>query len=548
MRSFGIGFAALALVAAGGWPAAGIAQPAEAPPALDPGLGSTHFAITTKVPLAQEYFDQGYRLLHAFNPEEAERAFREAARLDPASAMAVWGIAKSNAHNYNVPRLPWRDSTEYVYAQKALAMKAQGSPKEQALIEALAKHSMATFPGRTEDQHVLDVAYGDAMREVAKRYPNDADVQTLFAEALMEEYPWQMWTPDGRPSPVTLEAVAALQRALKLNPGHIGANHLYIHIEESSGHPERALASAERLVNAAPDAGHLVHMPSHIFERVGRYEEAVQVNRDAVRVDEKYCAEPTAGMLYTPYLAHNRQFVSYVSTIEGRYGEALKSGRDAAATISLEMNAMMPGMDFFRTQPYAVEVKFGKWDDILAEPAPPASLVYTDAFWHFARGMAYAGKHQLAEAAAEHDSLVFLRDALAEGSTEGYNPARTLLEMCRGMLEGATARASGDLEGAIAKYREVVATENSLQYDEPPDWLLFPRHDLGAALLAAGKPAEAEQVFREDLAVRTENGWGLTGLAQALAAQEKSSEAAKVAARCAKAWSHADEKITVAAY
>ena len=521
-----------------------------AAPALDSGLGATHMAITTKVPDAQKWFDQGLRLLHAFNPEEAEKAFRRAAELDPACAMANWGIAISNGNNINVPRLPWRDSTEYVYAQKALAMKAQGSPKEQALIEALAKRAMAALPEKPDDQHALDVAYGDAMRAVATQYPNDPDVLTFFAEALMDEYPWHLYGPgpDLAPSPVTAEVQATLEKALKIAPKHLGANHLYIHAVEASGHPEKGVPSAERLVNQTPDAGHLLHMPSHIFERVGRYAEATQVNRDAVVTDVKYFARPDAGMLYTPYLAHNRQFIAYCSMIEGRFGESVKLGHDAASTIPLEMFAMMPGMDFFCVTPYAVEVKFGKWDEALAEPAPPASLLYTTAFWHFARGMAYAGKKQMAEAKVERDSLAFLRGALAEGAMEGVNSASTLLGMCLGTLDGAMARANGDLATAVTQFRQVVDTEKTLQYNEPPDWLLFPRHDLGNALLEAGKPAEAEAAFREDLAIRAENGWALNGLQKSLAAQKKTAEAAKVASRVERAWKNADGKIAVAAY
>ena len=539
---------ALTLPAVAGAQAGGSAAPAA--PALDPGLGAAHFAITTRVPEAQKYFDQGLRLLHAFNPEEAERAFRHAAELDPACAMANWGIAISNGNNINVPRLPWRDSTEFVYAQKAVAMKAQASPREQALIIALAKRALPNLPAKPDDQHALDVAYGDAMREVAKQYPNDPDVLTFFAEALMDEYPWHLYGPgpDLTPAPVTAEIVATLEHALKIAPKHLGANHLYIHAVEASGHPEKAVPSAERLVNQTPDAGHLLHMPSHIFERVGRYEEATQVNRVAVGVDVKYFSRPDAGMLYTPYLAHNRQFIAYSAMIEGRYGESVKLAHDAASTIPLEMNMMMPGMDFFRVTPYAVEIKFGKWDEALAEPAPPASLLYTTAYWHFARGMAFTAKKQMPEAKVERDSLAFLRDALAQDATEGNNSARTLLGMCLGMLDGATARANGNLPDAIAQYRDVVTAEGKLQYDEPPDWLLFPRHDLGAALLEAGKPAEAEAIFREDLAIRANTGWGLTGLAQALAAQKKTAEAAKVTARCEKAWKNADAKIAVAAY
>ncbi|MEO5617861.1 MAG: hypothetical protein ABIS67_08815 [Candidatus Eisenbacteria bacterium] len=515
---------------------------------LDAGLGGSHFEITTGVPAAQKFFDQGYRLLHAFNPEEAERAFREAVRLDPECAMAHWGVALSNGHNFNLPRLPWRDSLSYLSAQQASSLAAKASPRERALIVALTRRTSATFPARAEDATTLDRAYADAMRGVAHTYPRDPEVLALFAEALMDVYPWRLWSADMKPSPVTLELIATLERVLKLDPRHIGAHHLYIHAVEASAHPEKAVPSADFLVGKTPNAGHLVHMPSHIFERVGRYAEAVESNRQAVKVDEKYFALPTAGMLYTPYLAHNRHFIAFVSMIEGRYGEALPAGRATASTLPLEMHAMMPGMDFFCTTPYVVQIKFGRWDEILAEPAPPTGLVYTTAFWHFARGMAYAGKKRGAEAKVERDSMVFLRDALAEGAMQNFNPARTLLELARHTLEGAMARAGGDLAAAAEHYREAVAVEDGLQYSEPPDWMLFPRHDLGTALVEAGRGAEAEQVFRADLRKRSETGWALRGLELALRAQKKNREAAKVAARSVRALKNADAKITVAAY
>jgi len=535
-------------VAAEAQPHAGSAAAPRTPPALDPGLGATRFEITTRVSEAQSFFNQGYRLLHAFNPEEAERAFREAVRLDPECAMAHWGVAMANGHNINLPRLPWRDSLAYLSTQQALALAPKASPRERALIEALAKRTTATFPARPEDGNALDRAYADAMREVARAYPKDAEVLTLFAEALMDVYPWRLWTADLKPAPVTREAIATLERALKLDPGHIGAHHLYIHAVEASDEPAKAVPSADFLVGKTPNAGHLVHMPSHIYERVGRFAEAVEVNRKAVVVDEAYFAQPTAGMLYTPYLAHNRHFVAFVSMIEGRYGEALPAGRATATTIPLEMHAMMPGMDFFNTTPYVVQIKFGRWDEILAEPAPPTSLVYTTAFWHFARGMAFAGKRRLAEARIERDSLVFFRDALAEGAMQNFNPARTLLEIGRHTLEGAIARAGGERAAAVEHYREAANLEAGLQYAEPPDWMLFPRHDLGTALIDAGRAPEAEKVFRDDLARRPETAWALRGLELALLAQNKRAAAAKVAARHEKAAANADHKITSAAY
>src|SRR5580765_189977 len=336
--------------------ATGAAAPASPPPpALDSGLGSWHWAISSKDAQAQKYFDQGMRLMYAFNPEEAERAFREAARLDPKSAMCRWGVALSNGNNFNVPRLPWRDSTEYAETQAAVTLAAGAPAKERALIDALAKRTTVAFPAKPEDASALDKAYADAMRAVAKQYPDDADVQVLFAESLMDQYPWHLWTPDLQPSPVTLELIATLERVLKMAPRHPGANHYYVHTMEVT-HPEKAVASADRLRGQMPNAGHMVHMPSHIYARVGRYEDAVQVNRDAVKVDEVYFGAPTAGMLYTPYLAHNRQFVSFVSMLQGRYGEALSAGRAAAATVPLDMFAMMPGMDFFNTSAYAAEI------------------------------------------------------------------------------------------------------------------------------------------------------------------------------------------------
>jgi len=527
-------------------PAAVAANPA--PPPLDQGLGHWHWTVSTQVPPAQQYFDQGLRLLYAFNPEEAEKSFREAARLDPQCAMCRWGVAISNGNNINVPRLPWRDSTEYAETQIARGLEAHANPKEQGLIEALARRTSMVPPSKPEDGAALDKAYSDAMRELAKQYPDDADVQTLFAESLMDLYPWHLWTPDLKPSPVTPELIATLEGVLKKTPDHPGANHFYIHTMEASAHPEKAVPSAERLRGKTPNAGHLVHMPSHIFERVGRYSEALESNRQAVKVDEAYFAGPNPGMLYTPYLAHNRQFMSYTAMIQGRYAESIAAAHAAAGTVPLEMLGMMPGMDFFCVTPYAVEIKFGRWDEALAEPMPPAQLIYTDAFWHFARAMAYAGKGDFAKSSAEHDSLTYLRDALAENAPEGNNSARTLLEIARHTLDGFVARSKQDWPAAIDEFQQAVKLEDGLNYNEPPDWLLFPRHDLGTALLAAGRAAEAEAVFRADLANHVETGWGLQGLASALRAQKKSAEADRVAARFQKAWNTADTKITAAAF
>jgi tetratricopeptide (TPR) repeat protein len=516
------------------------------PPALDPGYGTVHFEITTKVPEAQRYFDQGLRILYGFNYEDAERSFREAARRDPDCAMCQWGIAFSNGHNINVPLLPWRDSTSYVHAQRALELSKTASPRERALIEALAKRTTAGFPARPEDAAALDLAYADAMRQVAKSFPKDVNVLTLTADAVMVLTPWRWWSPEFKPLPTTLEAIGILDRAIQLDRKHIGANHLYIHAIEASAHPEKAVPSAEALIGQTPRSGHLVHMPSHIFENVGRFAEATELNRQAVKVDEAYFATPTAGMLYTPYLAHNRQFVSYCSMIEGRLGEAMTAGRAAASTVPLDMHAMMPGMDFFCVTPYAVEIKFGKWDDILGEPAPPPSLIYTTAYWHFARAMAHAAQKRPAEAAAERDSLEFWRDALAEGATEGFNSARALLDLAMATLDGSMARAAGDLPKAVERFQAAVQMEAQLQYNEPPDWLLFPRHDLGATLLQAGRPAEAEVVFRADLARHHDTGWALRGLEQALIAQKKTAAAARITTRFEKAWKNADTKISAA--
>jgi len=529
-------------------PHAGINALESARPSLDPGLGPTHLEITTKIPEAQRFFDQGYRLLHNFNPEEAERSFREAARLDPECAMAFWGIAISNGPNINLPRIPMRDSIAYVASRQALNLAGAATLRERSLIEALTGRVAATFPARPEDATALDQAYADAMRKVAAAYPKDAEVLALFAEALMDVTPWRYWGADLKPAPSTPEIIATLERVLKLDPRHIGAHHLYIHAVEASAHPEKAVPSADFLVGKTPNAGHLVHMPSHIYERVGRYPEAVERNRKAVTVDETYFKEPTAGILYTPYLAHNRQFIAFVSMVEGRYGEALPAARATAGTIPVEMHAMMPGMDFFNTTPYAVEIKFGRWDDILAEPAPPPSLVYTTAYWHFARGMAFAGKKSPERARGSLDSLTFFQNALAEGAMENFNPARTLLDIARHTLEGAIARAAGDKTGAVEHFREAVKIESGIRYAEPPDWLLFPRHDLGTALIEAGKAAEAEQVFRADLARRRETGWALRGLEKALEASGKRSAAAQVRGRCETAWRNADAKIAVASY
>ena len=514
---------------------------APAPIAFD-NLGRHHRLVSTKSVQAQRWFDQGLVLAFAFNHDEAIRSFQEAARIDPTCAMAWWGIALCNGpHINNAAMDPARSAAAWEALVKALSVAHTSSPVERALIDALATRYAERPP---EDRAPLDTAYADAMREVQREYPKDMDVAALTAEALMDLHPWDLWNPDGSPKPYTPEIVELLERALAAAPKHPLANHLYIHAVEGSPRPQRAVAAADRLQTLVPGAGHLVHMPAHIYARVGRWADAAKSNERAIAVDREYRARAKEPGFYRIYMAHNRQFLSFGSMMEGRSEVAIAEARGMVADIPPKvLEEIAPFADGMVALPYAALARFGRWEEILNEPEPPAYLPVTRALRHFARGSALAATGRLDEADAEKKAMEAIAAGLKEGTTMGTNLAKDILAIASHVLAGETAAQRGDMDTAVTELTAGIAIEDRNKYDEPPDWVQPVRHALGAVLLRAGRAAEAEKAYRRDLEQWPENGWSLWGLARSLEMQGRASEAATAQGRFDKAWARADVKI-----
>lgn len=441
----------------------------------------------------------------------------------------------------NMAAQPDRTKAANAAAQKAASLAKKAKPVERALVAALTKRYSDPPPTDAAGWKALDTAYADAMRDAARRFPDDLDVVALYAEAMMNLRPWDLWTMEGQPQPGTEEILATLERVLAKNPSHPGANHYYIHAVEASPHPEKALAAAERLGALEPGAAHLVHMPSHIYARVGRWEDASEANRKAIAVDQGYL--PKAGPLgfYFMYVAHNYQFLWQTAMMQGRSAEALANARSVVTQAPVEMLRQMPGFDFVLEYPIWTLVKFGRWEDALAEPAPPTEFLYATGAWHAARGLAYAGLGRLEEAEKELAATKQIDAALPADAMAAFNSAHSLLSIAENMLAGEIAAKRGDMDEAVRRLEEATKTEDGLRYDEPPDWYVPVRHALGAALLAAGRPAEAEKVYEENLRRHPENGWSLHGLAESLRLQQKDAAAAQ--RRFEAAWKNADVKL-----
>ena len=513
---------------------------AEDPPApYFPELGRYHRAITTKSSRAQRYFDQGLLLLYAFNLEEAQRSFEYAVRLDPACASCSWGAGMALGPHINLPAQAERTKAAHKAAQAALARASRVEPVERALIEALVTRYSDPPPADPKAQRALDEAYAAAMRKVAARFPDDLDVQALFAEALMNLRPWDLWSKDGQPRPETPEIIGALERVLARDPHHPGANHYYIHTLEASPHPEKALAAAERL-GGMTQAGHLVHMPAHIYMRVGRYEDAAEANRKAIAAEKAYIAKAQPKGFHWMYVAHNPQFLMAAAMMEGRLAEALSAARETTGYLTPEMLRQMPGYDLSLVYPQWVLLRFGSWDEALAEPAPPADLRFAKAMWHAARGLALTARSKPDEAEAERAAFEKVAAAIPADATEGLNPASRQVTIARELLAGEIAGRAGRTDEAIVHLRAASQAEDELSYDEPADWYYPTRHHLGAALLAAGRAADAQAVYEEDLRRNPGNGWALAGLADSLRQQGKTADAAAAQQRLEKAWERAD--------
>ena len=508
-------------------------------------LGSYHRAISTKNPSAQKYFDQGLRLVYGFNHDEAERAFREAARLDPACAICFWGVGLTLGPNINLPIDPDRNAKAVEAVAKAKAIAPAAGGVERALIDALAVRYAAD---PAADRAKLDEAYADAMRGVHERFPADDDVATLYAESMMDLRPWKFWNPDGTPAPGTLDIVATLEGVLKRSPAHPGANHYYIHATEASSNPGRASASAKRLETLVPGAGHLVHMPAHVYMRTGNYAGASEANTKAAAVDERYIqANHVTGVYPVMYYAHNLQFLAASGAMEGRSAVSRDAAKKTTA-IAVPLAKDMPMAEFVIPFEMYFALRFEKWDDVLAMPQPDAALPTAVALWHFGRGVALAAQKKLDAATVEKKAFEEAMTKVPPDAMMNLNTSADLLVVAAAMLEAKLADARGDPDVTIPAWRKAVAAEDKLAYDEPPAWYYPMRESLGGALLRDGladRVAEAEKVFREDLKRNPGNGRSLFGLAQALKMQNKRNEAAKVLATFKKAWARADVSVSL---
>jgi tetratricopeptide (TPR) repeat protein len=512
------------------------------------GMGTYHRAITTADAGAQQYFDQGMVLAFGFNHAEAIRSFRAAQRLDDQCAMCYWGEALATGPNINVTskgRAVMSDDEQvaaHIALEKAVERKVHANELERALIDALATRYAAE---PTADRAPLDRAYAQAMGELVKRYPQDDDAAALFAEAWMDTMPWDYWSANGDPKPETVEVISALEAIIARSPRHPLALHLYIHAVEASAAPGRAETAADTLTDLVPGSGHLVHMPSHIYYRIGRYHDASEANVRAASVDEGYIAQCNAQGFYpAAYYPHNIHFLWSAATMEGRGGVAIEAARKVAANVHLEQIEQYPGVEFYKTIPLLALIQFGHWDEILAEPEPAENLSYSRAIRHYARGVARVRQGDLDEAHAERAALVPLRDAATVHFLDSIDyPASALLAIADELLLGEIGSATGEIASAIEHFEQAVQLQDALPYTEPPFWYYPTRQSLGLALLTGGRAVEAEQVYRRDLEDYPRNGWSLYGLIQALEAQSKLEEVDALKKRFATVWSEADVQL-----
>jgi tetratricopeptide (TPR) repeat protein len=512
-------------------------------------LGSYQHTITTDSPDAQKYFNQGLTLSYAFNHAEAIRAFKQAIALDPECAMCSWGVAYALGPNINAPIT--EDAAKEAFAAIEQARRhASGNnvatDKERAYIDALAKRYAADPKA---ERAPLDRAYADAMREVVKRFPDDLDAATLFAQSLMDTSPWNYWEPDGSPRQFTNEVISSLESVLARKDDHAGAIHLYIHAVEASPDPGRAEKYADKLGALVPGAGHLVHMPGHIYLRTGRYNDASKVNVDAIKADEAYFArDPVAGnMMYqAAYYPHNFHFFVASASLEGRRADALKAAEDVRAKAHADMMrdpAMGGMMQHMHLTPLFTKVRFSLWDEVLAEPVPADDLRYERAMSHVARGLAHAARGRITEAETERTALAAIKDdaTLKPMYISSTNTAAGVVGVGYEVLSGEIAAKQKNAALAAKHYAQAVALEDGLTYTEPPDWPIPARQLQGAALLSLGRLADAETAFRDDMKKFPDNGWSLSGLQTSLQRQKKTKEAAEVTARLEKAWARADK-------
>ena len=500
-----------------------------APIALERGLGTLHHPVSTRNPQAQAYFDQGLRLVFAFNHEAAMRSFQRAVELDSELAMAHWGIALALGPNINQPMSPVAHRAAYAEVQKALGLQSKASVAERAYIDALATRYSANPDA---NQQPLQTAYMNAMKNLARSYPNDTDAAVLYAESLMN-----LHMTDGSMQ----QAAKVLERAMAQQPDHIGANHYYIHVIEASQHPEKALAAANRLEKLAPAAGHLLHMSAHIYIRTGDYARAARANEAAVRADEALPKLQEATFYSVAYYAHNLHFLAVSNALAGNSAGAIAAAEKLYAH-SERWSKEQTQLDVFMVTPAMVMIRFGRWDDILGLPRPPSEVPLTVVLWHFARTLAFVAKNQTSDAMTEGAQFVRAVNELPKTVPFGSNTSGAVAALAQRYLEGRGALLRGDLPSSVGWLREAVIAEDELAKDDPPAWYLSSRQALGAALMRARDFSAAEKVYREDLERNPENGRGLYGLQVALAAQGRTDEAAALNKRIARAWAAADMK------
>lgn len=520
-------------------------NPAEeiAPPLRD-DLGPYTFAISTRSELAQRYFNQGMIWAFGFNHAEAYRALNAAAQLDPTCAMCHWAIAYVLGPNINAAMAAGDVPTAYEAIQTAIALSDQAPPREQDYIQALAQRYSAE---PLSDRSQLDQAYAEAMAALVRTYPDDTDAASLYAEALMDTMPWDYWNPDGSPKPETTTILNTLESVLERRPTHPAALHFYIHVVEKE-RPKLGITAADRLRDLVPGSGHLVHMPSHIYIRVGRYHDAVVANIKAVAADESYLAQDHAKGLYpVAYVPHNHHFLWFAAIMAGQQDIAMEAAHYTAQGVDQAL-LREPGygtLQHYLSIPLYTQVKFEAWDEILAQPAPDADLAYPTAVWHYARGMALANQGRLAEAQRELDAVeaIAASSALDGVTIWDINTTADLLHIASAVLNGEIAAHAGEFEAAIAHLQRGVELEDGLNYDEPSPWYSPVRQSLGTVLLQAHRPAEAEAIFREALAIYPDNGWSLFGLAQALRAQHNP-EAKAVQSQFEVVWQYANFDLT----
>ncbi|MGH7499791.1 MAG: tetratricopeptide repeat protein [Gemmatimonadales bacterium] len=513
--------------------------PAGAETPLYGNLGTYHMAITAASPVAQQYFDQGIRLTYGFNHDEAIKSFKEGIRIDSACAMCWWGIANALGPNINLPMDTSAMRPAYEASQQALRLAGKVTPRERAYIEAQVRRY---GPTPVADRSSLDSAYTRAMGAVSTRFPADDDAATLFAESMMDLRPWHYWTNSGRPmAPSSVQQVEVLERVVMRNPNHPGACHFYIHAVEASNDAQRALPCATRLQTLVPGAGHLVHMPTHIYMRLGMWDLAVEHNEHAVAVDERFIRDRHPSGIYPMgYYPHNLDVMLSALSMLGRGSDAIATARKISGIVPYAAALQVPPLESFAIKPLYTLARFGRWDEILKEPAPPAGLRYANGVWHYTRGLALAAREQYDSASVEHDSVAAIASTISPDVPASLNPAKAILAIAERHLSGDIAARQGKRDEAMSDLKAGIALEDELTYDEPAGWYLPLRQPLGALLVVAGRPKDAEREYRQDLLRFPHNGWSLRGLESSLRAQKRTREADAVAAELKKVWSRAD--------